>query len=46
MGETSYLVHFIKAHDYIDPWVSQVVLVVNNMPATAGDTRDVGLTLG
>ena len=46
MGKTSYLVHFVKAHDYIDPWASQVVLVVKNMPATAGDTRNVGLILG
>ena len=27
-------------------WVSQVVLVVKNPPANAGDIRDVGLTPG
>ena len=27
-------------------WASQVVLVVKNLPASAGDTRDTGLTPG
>ena len=27
-------------------WASQVVHLVKNLPANAGDTRDVGLTLG
>ena len=27
-------------------WASQVVLVVKNLPANAGDIRDVGLILG
>ena len=27
-------------------WASQVVLVVKNLPANAGDLRDAGLTLG
>ena len=27
-------------------WASQVVLVVKNLPANAGDIRDVGLTPG
>ena len=31
---------------YVYVWVSQVVLAVNNMPANAGDTRDVGLVPG
>ena len=30
----------------IDLWASQVVLVVNNSPANAGDLRDVGLIPG
>ena len=29
-----------------DPWASQVMLVVKNPPAKAGDGRDVGLTPG
>ena len=28
------------------PWASQVVLVVQNLPAHAGDVRDVGSTPG
>jgi len=31
---------------YVCPRASQVVLVVNNLPANAGDTRDVGSILG
>ena len=27
-------------------WASQVAQLVKNLPASAGDTRDVGLTLG
>ena len=29
-----------------DPWASQVMLVVKNPPAKAGDIRDTGLTPG
>ena len=30
----------------INMWTSQVVLVIKNLPANAGDTRDVGLVPG
>ena len=29
-----------------DPWASQVVLVVKNLPANTGDIRDPGSILG
>ena len=32
--------HFVNF--YTDKWASQVVLVVKNLPANAGDIRDVG----
>ena len=35
----SYMFSFLK-------WVSQVALVVKNLPANAGDIRDAGFTLG
>ena len=37
-----YIFEFI----YFMLWASQVVLVVKNPPANAGDTRDAGLILG
>ena len=32
-----------KLHGHCTSWVSQVVLVVKNIPANAGDIRDAGL---
>ena len=32
----------VYTHVYIYTWASQVVLVVKNLPANAGDIRDVG----
>ena len=34
---------FIFIFNFIGSWASQVALVVKNLPANAGDVRDVGL---
>ena len=42
---TSYLFHMWQ-HVYASPWASQAALEVKNLPANAGDRRDVGSTPG
>ena len=36
----------LSAHTHTSYWVSQVTLVVKNLPADAGDIRDAGLVPG
>ena len=42
----AYLYMCVCVYIYIYIWVSQVVLKVKNLPANAGDIRDVGLIPG
>ena len=43
MGVTCYLINFdFDLHSLNDHWASQVVLVVKNLSASAGDIRDAG----
>ena len=47
MGVTCYLINCdFDLHSLNDHWASQVVLVVKNLSASAGDLRDVGSILG
>ena len=39
--EGNICTHHIKDDSYYSLWASQVVLVVKNLPANGGDTRDV-----
>ena len=38
----TYIYTYTYMYTYVYVWASQVALVVKNMPANAGDTRDVG----
>ena len=43
LAELTLVIHYLYLATY---WASQVALVVKNPPASAGDTRDVGLIPG
>ena len=46
LSVTSILVWSLNSIHYYSHWTSQVALVVKNLPANAGDTRDTGSVPG
>ena len=42
MDHLSSLINTLRRVSFLPNWASQLVLVVKNPPASAGDTRDVG----